>query len=244
MPSESAESATELHPEPQGTDLAAKLNWLRAGILGANDGIVSVAAVVVGVAGVTTDSGPILAAGAAALVGGAISMALGEYVSVSSQSDSQRHLIAKESQELEEKPREEFDELVELYRGKGLSEATAARVAKELTARDPLRAHLDIELGIDPDEIVSPWHAAFASAISFLLGAALPLLTILLFPPDVRVPATFAAVLAALALTGTAGAWIGGGSRVRAAVRVVLGGALALATTFGLGSLLGTTGLV
>lgn len=233
-----------LHPEPQGTDLAAKLNWLRAGILGANDGIVSVAAVVVGVAGVTTATGPILAAGAAALAGGAISMALGEYVSVSSQSDSQRHLITKESQELKEKPREEFAELVELYRAKGLSDGTAALVAKELSAGDPLRAHLDIELGIDPDEIVSPWHAAFASAVSFLLGAALPLATILFFPPDVRVPATFAAVLAALAITGAAGAWIGGGSRVRAAVRVVLGGALALATTFALGSLLGTTGLV
>ncbi|WP_077489175.1 VIT1/CCC1 transporter family protein [Sinomonas mesophila] len=244
MPSEFATGLHPLHPEPQGTDLAAKLNWLRAGILGANDGIVSVAAVVVGVAGVTTATGPILAAGAAALAGGAISMALGEYVSVSSQSDSQRHLIAKESQELEEKPHEEFDELVELYRDKGLSDATAALVAKELSERDPLRAHLDIELGIDPDEIVSPWHAAFASAVSFILGAVLPLATILLLPPDTRVPATFAAVLAALAITGALGAWIGGGSRARAAVRVVLGGALALATTFALGSLLGTSGLV
>lgn len=237
------ESATSLHPEPQGTDIAAKLNWLRAGVLGANDGIVSVAAVVVGVAGVTTNNAPILAAGMAALVGGAISMALGEYVSVSSQSDSQRHLIAKEREELREQPDEEFNELVGLYRAKGLSDDLATKVAEELTAHDALRAHLDIELGIDPDEIVSPWHAAFASAISFLCGAILPMLSILLFPEALRVPLTFVVVLVALAITGTVGAWIGGGSRARASVRVVIGGAVALAATFALGSLLGTTGI-
>ena len=237
------ESATSLHPEPQGTDIAAKLNWLRAGVLGANDGIVSVAAVVVGVAGVTTNNAPILAAGMAALVGGAISMALGEYVSVSSQSDSQRHLIAKEREELREQPDEELNELVGLYRAKGLSEDLATKVAEELTAHDALRAHLDIELGIDPDEIVSPWHAAFASAISFLCGAVLPMLSILLFPEALRVPLTFVVVLVALAITGTVGAWIGGGSRARASVRVVIGGAVALAATFALGSLLGTTGI-
>lgn len=238
------ESATSLHPEPQGTDLAAKLNWLRAGVLGANDGIVSVAAVVVGVAGVTTNNGPILAAGLAALVGGAISMALGEYVSVSSQSDSQKHLIAKELQELRDEPEEEFNELVALYQHKGLSKALATKVARELTEKDALRAHLDIELNIDPDEIVSPWHAAFASAISFLCGAVLPLLAILLFPQNLRVLLTFGVVLLALAVTGAVGAWIGGGSRTRASLRVVIGGTLALATTFALGSLLGQTGAV
>ncbi|GAB3274722.1 VIT family protein [Sinomonas notoginsengisoli] len=239
----SSDSATQLHPEPQGTDIAAKLNWLRAGVLGANDGIVSVAAVVVGVAGVTTNNGPILAAGLAAVVGGAISMALGEYVSVSSQSDSQKDLIAKETRELHEQPAEEFEELVSLYQHKGLSDETARTVAKELTENDPLRAHLDIELGIDPEEIVSPWHAAFASAISFLIGSILPMLTILLAPASFRVPLTFVIVLIALAVTGWVGAWIGGGSRSRASIRVVVGGALALAATFGLGSLLGTTGI-
>jgi VIT1/CCC1 family predicted Fe2+/Mn2+ transporter len=239
----SSDPVTQLHPEPQGTDLAAKLNWLRAGVLGANDGIVSVAAVVVGVAGVTMENGPILAAGMAALVGGAISMALGEYVSVSSQSDSQKSLIAKETQELHDQPEEEFEELVSLYRKKGLTENTAKTVAKELTAKDALRAHLDIELSIDPDEIVSPWHAAFASAISFLAGAVLPMLTILLAPAAIRVPLTFVVVLVALAITGWTGAWIGGGSRLRASTRVVIGGALALAATFGLGSLLGTSGI-
>nr|WP_059389716.1 VIT1/CCC1 transporter family protein [Arthrobacter sp. Hiyo1] len=232
-----------MHPEPQGTALAAKLNWLRAGILGANDGIVSVAAVVVGVAGVTSNTGPILAAGMAALVGGAISMALGEYVSVSSQSDSQKHLIEKERLELLEKPEEELAELVGLYRGKGLSEGLATKVAQELTTHDALGAHLDIELGIDPEEIVSPWHAALASAVSFLCGAVLPMLAILLFPQAIRVPLTFASVLVALVLTGALGAWIGGGSRTLASIRVVIGGAIALATTFALGSLLGTTGI-
>lgn len=232
-----------LHHEPQGTGLAAKLNWLRAGILGANDGIVSVAAVVVGVAGLTTETGPILAAGMAAVVGGAISMALGEYVSVSSQSDSQKQLIEKETRELREQPEEEFAELVGMYLSKGLSRETASRVARELTETDALRAHLDIELGIDPDEIVSPWHAAIASAVSFLLGSILPILSILLAPAAIRVPLTFATVLIALFLTGWVGAWIGGGSRLRASSRVVVGGALALATTFAIGSLLGTTGL-
>jgi vacuolar iron transporter family protein len=232
-----------LHHEAQGTGLAAKLNWLRAGILGANDGIVSVAAVVVGVAGLTTETGPILAAGMAAVVGGAISMALGEYVSVSSQSDSQKQLIEKETRELHEQPEEEFAELVAMYRSKGLSQDTATRVAGELTEADALRAHLDIELGIDPDEIVSPWHAAIASAVSFLLGSILPILSILLAPEAIRVPLTFASVLCALAITGWIGAWIGGGSRPKASTRVVVGGALALATTFGIGSLLGTTAL-
>ncbi|WP_138443758.1 VIT1/CCC1 transporter family protein [Sinomonas susongensis] len=237
------ESTTHLHPEPQGADIAAKLNWLRAGVLGANDGIVSVAAVVVGVAGVTTSNGPILAAGLAALAGGAISMALGEYVSVSSQSDSQRHLIAKEREELRDQPEAEFGELVAMYRHKGLSRETATKVAEELTEKDALRAHLDIELNIDPDEVVSPWHAALASAVSFLCGAVLPLLSILFFPESMRVWLTFIVVLVALALTGALGAWIGGGSRTRASVRVIIGGAIALATTYALGSLLGTTGV-
>jgi vacuolar iron transporter family protein len=230
--------------EPHRNDLAHRLNWLRAGVLGANDGIVSVAAIVVGVAGATPESGPILTAGAAGLVGGAISMALGEYVSVSSQSDSQKALIEKERRELAEEPEVELAELTAIYQAKGLSQETAAKVAAELTAHDALAAHLSAELNIDEDDIVSPWHAAFASAVSFVIGAILPMLAILLPPPGVRVPLTFVAVLLALALTGAVGAWIGGGSRGRAAVRVVVGGALALAATFIIGNLLGATGVV
>ncbi|MDQ0665033.1 VIT1/CCC1 family predicted Fe2+/Mn2+ transporter [Arthrobacter ulcerisalmonis] len=233
-----------LETEPHGNDIAHRLNWLRAGVLGANDGIVSVAALVVGVAGATAEPGPILAAGAAGMVGGAVSMALGEYVSVSSQSDSQRALIEKERRELAEEPEEELAELTAIYQAKGLSPETAAKVAQELTAHDVLAAHLSAELNIDEADIVSPWHAAFASAIAFTVGAILPMLAILLPPAEIRVPLTFFSVLVALALTGALGAWIGGGSKTRAAVRVVVGGALALAATFTIGNLLGASGVV
>lgn len=239
-----AEEPPNQHPnEPHAGGIAQRLNWLRAGILGANDGIVSVAAVVVGVAGATVDSAPILTAGVAALVGGAISMALGEYVSVSSQRDSERALIAKETRELTEMPEEELAELAGLYEAKGLRPETARQVAEELTAHDALRAHLSAELDIDPDDVVSPWHAAFASAIAFLTGGILPFLAILLPPPGLRVPVTFAAVLIALVITGVVGARIGGSSPLRATARIVIGGALALVVTFAIGSLLGTSGV-
>lgn len=238
-----AETPADASTEPHSPGLARRLNWLRAGVLGANDGIVSVAALVVGVAAATTQTGPIATAGFAALIGGAISMALGEYVSVSSQSDSQRALVEKERRELAEQPEEEFEELVGLYAAKGLSPATARVVATELTERDALTAHLDIELGIDQHEVVSAWNAAGASAVAFLIGGVLPLLAILLPPAEIRVPVTFVVVLIALAATGSIGASIGGSKRGRAALRVVVGGAIALIVTFTIGSLLGTTGI-
>jgi vacuolar iron transporter family protein len=229
------------HPgEPHLGGLAQRLNWLRAGVLGANDGIVSTAAVAVGVAGATAEVAPVLLAGAAALVGGAISMALGEYVSVSSQRDSERALIAKERRELAADPEAEFAELVGLYRAQGLTPETAQRVATELTARDALKAHLAIELNIDQDDVVSPWKAALASAVAFTVGALLPMATILLLPTSVRIAGTFAAVLVALAVTGYVASWIGGSARGRAVVRTVIGGALALSATFLVGSLFGT----
>jgi len=228
------------HPdEPHRQGLAQRLNGLRAGVLGANDGIVSTAAVVVGVAGATSEVAPVLVAGMAALVGGAVSMALGEYVSVSSQRDSEHALIEKERRELAEAPDAEFTELVGLYEARGLSTETATRVATELTASDALKAHLSVELNIDADDVVSPWTAAFASAVAFTVGALLPLLTILLLPVEVRVAATFAAVLLALAVTGYVAAWIGGARRGRAVVRMVVGGALALGATYLVGSLFG-----
>ena len=236
---------SETHPdEPHGAGLGQKLNWLRAGVLGANDGIVSVASLVVGVAGATTDNSALLVAGVAGLVGGAISMALGEYVSVSSQRDTERALIDKEREELRSMPDEELDELTDLYRSRGLSESTARQVAVELTAHDALAAHLEVELGIDQDDLVNPWHAAISSAIAFTIGALLPLLAILLPPVEWRIPVTFAAVLVALAATGTISARIGGASPVRASVRLVIGGALALMATWLIGTLLGTTGVV
>ncbi|WP_382303921.1 VIT family protein [Herbiconiux sp. UC225_62] len=230
--------------EPHVEGLAGRLNWLRAGVLGANDGIVSVAAIVVGVAGATSSVAPILTAGIAGLVGGAISMALGEYVSVSSQADSQKSLIAKERRELSEMPDEELAELAGLYEARGLSSETAMQVAKELTEHDALAAHLSAELNIDAEDLVSPWQAAGASALAFTVGALLPFLSILLFPAEVRVPATFVVVILALILTGAVSAWIGGARIWRATLRVVIGGALALAATFAIGSLLGTTGVV
>lgn len=217
------------------------LNKLRAGVLGANDGIVSVAAVVVGVAGATSDLAPIITAGIAAVAGGAISMALGEYVSVASARDSQTALIAKEKRELAEMPDEELAELAGIYQAKGLSAATAKQVAEELTAHDALGAHLEAELHIDEHEVLKPWQAAWASFIAFLLGAVLPMLAITLPPADVRIAITFIATLVALGITGALGAKLGGSPALRPTLRVLVGGALALAITFGIGALLGTS---
>jgi len=239
-----SDDADGLHSnEPHRGGLAQRLNWLRAGVLGANDGIISVAAVVVGVAGTGAGTGPLLSSGVAALVGGALSMAVGEYVSVSSQSDSEKALIAKERQELATMPDAELEELTALYEAQGISHATARQVAIELTEKDALRAHLAVELGIDPDDIVSPWHAAFTSALAFLVGGILPFIVILAVPAPAKIPVTFAAVLAALVLTGTSSARIGGSSKRLGTIRVVLGGAIALAVTFGIGALLGTTAI-
>jgi VIT1/CCC1 family predicted Fe2+/Mn2+ transporter len=235
-------SATLL--ERSGMGLAQRLNWLRAAVLGANDGIVSVAAVVVGVAGATASHPALLTAGLAALVGGAISMALGEYVSVSSQSDSEKALIATQRSALSDDPEGELEELAALYRTKGLSAETARLVAAELTEHDALGAHLSAELNIDADDVVSPWHAALASAAAFTAGGVLPLAAVLAVPEPWKVFVTFVVVLAALAVAGWSAAWIGGASRVRAMARVVVGGALALGATFAIGSLLGVTGVV
>lgn len=241
MDETTVQHAGEEHDAP---GLAARLNWLRAGVLGANDGIVSVAAVLVGVAGATTHNGPIIAAGAAAVIGGAISMALGEYVSVSSSADAQKALIEKERRELREMPAAELEELTGLYRAKGLSPATARLVALELTEHDALKAHLDAELNLDEDELLSPWHAALASAAAFTIGAVLPFLTAVLLPGQLKIPVTFAAVMLALAITGAAGAWLGGARMLKPMVRVLIGGAAALAATFAIGSWLGTSGIL
>ena len=229
-------------PHRQG-GLAKRLNWLRAGVLGANDGIVSVAAVAVGVAGATPAMGPILTAGTAALVGGMISMALGEYVSVSSQRDSERAQIAEEKRELANSPEDELAELAGLYRAKGLTEETARSVAKELTDHDALAAHLSAELGIDEDDVVSPWHAAFSSLVAFLVGGLLPLTAILLLPQSLRIGLTFVVVLVALAITGASGAYLGAAPWRAAMIRTLIGGALALGATWGIGTLLHTQGV-
>jgi vacuolar iron transporter family protein len=227
------------HAEPHGGELSSRLNWLRAGVLGANDGIVSVAGIVVGVAAATTERSPIAMAGIAGLVAGAVSMALGEYVSVSSQRDSERAQLAKERRELRESPEEELEELTELYEAKGLAPETAQRVAQELTEHDALAAHLEVELHLDPEELTSPWQAAAASAVSFTVGALLPLVAILVSPATWRVPVTVLVVLLALGLAGWLGATLGGATRRRAVLRVIIGGALGLAVTYGVGTLVG-----
>lgn len=225
--------------EAHGPGTASRLNWLRAGVLGANDGIVSTAGLVIGVAGATVSRGPILTAGVAGLVAGAVSMALGEYVSVSSQRDSERATLDKERVELADDPDTELEELVGIYQAKGLQPATARLVAEELTAHDVFAAHVDAELGINPDELTNPWHAAISSALAFTLGALLPLLAIVLASPAMRVPLTFALVIVALAITGSISARLGGAARGRAVARLVVGGAVAMAVTYAIGKLLG-----
>lgn len=232
------------HPgEPHFGGFASRLNWLRAGVLGANDGVVSIAGIVTGVAGATATRGPILTAGVAGLFAGAISMALGEYVSVSSQRDSEKALLDKERAELSEYPEQELAELTALYQAKGLSPQTARTVAEELTRHDAFAAHVEVELGIDPSDLTSPWHAAFASAAAFTVGAVLPLVAILLPPAGWRVPVTFVAVLAALAVTGEFSARLGGTGRRAAIARVVIGGALGMLVTYGVGRLVHAAGI-
>jgi VIT1/CCC1 family predicted Fe2+/Mn2+ transporter len=234
------EQASPITIEPHTAGRASRMNWLRAGVLGADDGIVSVAGIVVGVAGATSARGAIFTAGMAGLVAGAVSMALGEYVSVSSQRDSEHATIDLEKRELAESPVAEELELAAIYRSKGLTAATASTVAAELMAHDPLAAHLDAELNLDPDDTASPTQAAAASAFAFTLGALLPLLAMMLSPDSLRVPVTVAAVLLALGSAGAASARIGG-SRPRIAVlRIVIGGAAGLAFTYSVGHFFGT----
>ena len=233
------------HPysEPHESSHVSKLNWLRASVLGANDGIVSIAGLVLGVAGASNSTSLILTAGTAGIIAGAISMAAGEYVSVSSSRDTEKALLDKEKYELKHYPEEELEELIIIYEKKGLSRSTATTVAKELTKKDAYKAHIDAELGIDPENLTNPWHAAFASAASFLIGAAIPLTAILLPPIPLRVPVAFVSVVFALVLTGFISARIGGANVTKAVFRVVTGGALAMAVTYSIGKLFGVSGI-
>ena len=241
MTSTSSDGAPHHHVEPHHGSVANKLNWLRASVLGANDGIVSVAGIVVGVAAATAERGPVFTAGIAGLAAGALSMAVGEYVSVSTQRDTERAMLRMERQELKLQPEVELDELTGLYEARGLTHETAVEVAEELTAHDPLAAHAEVELHIDPEELTNPWQAAISSAVSFTAGAILPLIAILVPPPSVRILVTVFAVLIALAITGWVSARLGGVNPVRPMLRVTVGGALAMAITFGIGHLVGAT---
>ena len=229
------------HPgEAHLQDIGQRLNWLRAGVLGANDGIVSTAGVVIGVAAAAPNNVLAIAtAGIAAIVAGAFSMAGGEYVSVSTQRDTERALIAKEMRELETMPDEELEELAGLYRQRGLSDELAHQVAVELTANDALAAHAEVELGIDHEEFTSPWAAALSSFVAFAAGALIPLVMILLPLGEHRIWVAAVAVVLGLFLTGWISAALGGAPRGRAILRNVVMGSATMIATYLIGLLFG-----
>lgn len=225
----------ELHTSALGE----RLNWLRAGVLGANDGLVSTAGVVVGVAGATSTLSTILTAGIAALVAGSLSMAGGEYVSVSTQRDTEEAALARERMELATLPREEEDELSAIYQERGLSEPLARQVAQELMRGDALRAHAEAELHIDPDALTSPWHAAGASFLAFAVGGILPVGAISIPLDSWRVAICVAAVVAGLFVTGYASARLGNAQPRAAVLRNIGVGVLTMAITWVVGKLTG-----
>ncbi len=213
---------------------------MRAAVLGANDGIVSTASLVLGVAAADASPAAVLTAGMAGLVGGALSMAAGEYVSVSSQRDVERADLELEQRELRTTPASEHDELVGIYVSKGLSKPLAEKVADELAEHgDLLAVHAREELGIDPEDLARPVQAALVSAMSFAVGAGLPLAAMTLTPGGLRIAITLVAALVALGVLGGWSARLGGAPVVRAVVRVLVGGALAMGITTGIGSLFG-----
>lgn len=233
---EAGQASRSEHHEPHDPGLAGRLNWLRAGVLGANDGIVSTAAIVLGVAGATDSRGPVILAGLVGLMAGAMSMAVGEYVSVSTQRDTEKAVLAIERRELEETPEEELEELADIYAAKGIDRDLARQIAVQLTAKDALGAHAEAELGLNPDELTSPWQAALASFVSFIAGASIPLLGVVF---SAQAWVTVLAVAIALAVTGSISARLGSAPVAKAVARNVAGGLLAMAVTYLLGGLVG-----
>lgn len=219
--------------------LSQRLNWLRAGVLGANDGIVSTAGLVFGVAGATTDSVALLIAGLAGMVAGALSMAGGEYVSVSSQKDSEVAALRQQEHELASDPEGKLRQLADHYAERGLSPELAHQVAAELSANAALDAHAQVFLNLDTDDYVSPWVAARASLVAFLAGSVIPLVAIVTAPASVRLPLTVSAVLAALVITGFVSARLGGARPTPAIIRNVVVGSLAMGLTYLVGWLVG-----
>lgn len=229
---------SRLHVESHNIE---RIGWLRAAVLGANDGIVSTASLIVGVAAAAAGRQEVLLAGIAGLVAGALSMAAGEYVSVSSQADTEAADIARETAELATQPEAELDELTGIYVGRGLEPALARQVAEQLTTHDAMAAHRRDELGLSEATAARPLQAALASALTFSIGAALPLLAVLLLSADALIIGVVAASLAALAVLGILGGRAGGAPVLRSVARVVFWGALAMAVTAGVGGLFNTT---
>ena len=230
---------SRLHTHPE-RHLVARIGWLRAAVLGANDGIVSTASLIVGVAAAAATQKDVLIAGVAGLVAGAMSMAAGEYVSVSSQSDTEQADLGRERKELSENIGFERDELADIYVKRGVDRGLARQVADQLMAKDALMAHARDELGISEITTARPVQAALTSAATFAVGAAMPLLMVIVSPASVRVPVVSVASLAFLALLGAIGAKAGGANILRATARVTFWGALAMALTAGIGALFGT----
>ncbi|MGJ4899165.1 VIT1/CCC1 transporter family protein [Bradyrhizobium oligotrophicum] len=228
-----------VRPQPERHHIN-RIGWLRAAVLGANDGIISTACLIVAVAEAAATENAILIVGIAGLVAGAVSMATGEYVSVSSQSDTEQADLVRERRQLSENPTYELNELAEIYVKRGIDQALAQQVAQQLMTKDALGAHARDELGISEISTAHPIQAALASAASFSVGAAMPLLMVVISPTGALVPIVFAASLGFLALLGTVGAKAGGANVLRATARVTLWGALAMAFTAGIGKLLGT----
>ena len=218
-----------------------RLGWLRAAVLGANDGIVSTASLIVGVAAASGSSQAILIAGVAALVAGALSMAAGEYVSVSAQSDSESADLARERRELVEEVESERDELTRIYIGRGLDAELARKVALQLMDHDALGAHARDELGISDTTVARPLQAAVASAASFAIGAAVPLIVVMLSPAAALIPSTIVASLVCLVVLGVVSARTGGARPLRAALRVLIWGGLAMGITAAVGRMFGAT---
>ncbi len=219
---------------------AKRLNALRAGVLGANDGIVSIAALVVGVAAANSNHSVIATAGFAGMAAGALSMSVGEYVSVHSQRDAEEAQLERERDWHAARPDWEMEQLVRLHIDTGMSEKVARLAAKEQTAHDPLGAHARAHLGINPYELVSPAHAGIASLLAFAVGGTAPILSILLAPASIRIPLTFAVVLVALGITGATSARVAHSPYPRAIIRNLIGGSLAMAITYGIGALVGS----
>jgi VIT1/CCC1 family predicted Fe2+/Mn2+ transporter len=225
------------HPEHHRTQ---RVGWLRAAVLGANDGIISTASLIVGVAAADANRATVLTAGTAGLVAGAMSMAVGEFVSVSSQRDTEQADLAQERRELAADPESELNELTRIYERRGLDPPLAAEVARQLTHHDALAAHVRDELGITGVAVARPLQAAWSSAASFTVGALLPLLAALASPSSVRVGVVAAAALVTLAVLGAMGARLGGAPLGAAALRITVLGALAMAVTAAIGALVGT----
>jgi len=225
---------------PESARILSTLNWLRAGVLGANDGIVSTAAIIFGVAGASASHATVMLAGIAAVAAGALSMAAGEYVSVSTQRELEMAELNREKAILARDPERELRALTQLFVQRGVEPKIAAEVAREMSDKDALSVHARAELGIDPDNVTNPWSAAAASMVSFVIGGAVPIVAMLLSPRAIEIWIAGAAVVVAMVLTGVISARLGRIPVLPSIVRNVVGGLLAMGVTYGVGNLAGT----